>query len=110
MTLAARPGQSPFSTKLREHLGVDPLELPSTVAEFAAPNHPNLQLALEAVDSPPATGGSTRAEVTRWQRAPQRHRPRRTGRRTDSPDPCRGRAAVTRRRVPPAEGGNRGSR
>ncbi|MDQ6751540.1 MAG: AAA family ATPase [Actinomycetota bacterium] len=49
MTAAARRPESPFATRLREHLGVDPRELPSTVAEFGAPDHPNLQLALDAV-------------------------------------------------------------
>lgn len=49
MAVAARRGESPFAARLREHLGADPLELPSTVAEFAATEHPNLQLALGAV-------------------------------------------------------------
>ena len=49
MTAAARRPESPFAARLREHLGVDPLELPSTVAEFSIPDHPNLQLALDGV-------------------------------------------------------------
>ena len=49
MTAVARRPESPLAARLRAHLGADPLELPSTLAEFAATDHPNLQLALDAV-------------------------------------------------------------
>jgi hypothetical protein len=45
---ATRP-ESPLAAKLREHLGADPSSLPSTVVELATTDHPNLQLALDAV-------------------------------------------------------------
>src|SRR5919201_4253727 len=46
--VAVRP-QSPLGARLREHLGAEPGALPSTVAEFAVTDHPNLHLALDAV-------------------------------------------------------------
>src|SRR5919198_49247 len=46
--VAVRP-QSPLGARLCEHLGAEPGALPSTVAEFAVTDHPNLQLALDAV-------------------------------------------------------------
>ncbi len=49
MTEAAALPQSPLSERLREHLGAEPGGLPSTVAEFDTTDHPNLQLALDAV-------------------------------------------------------------
>jgi hypothetical protein len=49
MRQAATRPQSPLAHRLREHLGADPSELPSTVAELATTDHPNLQLALDAV-------------------------------------------------------------
>jgi len=48
MAVATRP-ESALVARLREHLGTDPGALPSTVAEFATTDHPNLQLALDAV-------------------------------------------------------------
>ncbi|HUA43934.1 MAG TPA: AAA family ATPase [Solirubrobacteraceae bacterium] len=49
MNAAARGRNSALVARLRDHLGVDPKELPSTSAEFAPTDHPNLQLALDAV-------------------------------------------------------------
>lgn len=49
MNAAARHGESPLAARMREHLGRDPRELPSTGADFALTDHPNLQLALDAV-------------------------------------------------------------
>ena len=49
MTAAAERGESPLVARLRAHLGTDPQALPSTAAEFSTPDHPNLQLALDAV-------------------------------------------------------------
>jgi hypothetical protein len=49
MTAAAERGESAFSARLREHLGQSPKELPTTTSEFASTDHPNLQLALDAV-------------------------------------------------------------
>jgi histone H3/H4 len=49
MRQAATRPESPLAQRLREHLGADPSELPSTVAELATTDHPNLQLALDAV-------------------------------------------------------------
>ena len=49
MTEAAALPASPLSERLREHLGAEPGGLPSTVAEFDTTEHPNLQLALDAV-------------------------------------------------------------
>ena len=49
MAQAADRGESPLAARLSEHLGVDPLELPSTVAEFSPAEHANLQLGLDAV-------------------------------------------------------------
>jgi hypothetical protein len=49
MTRAAERPESPLAARLREHLGADPSELPSAVAELVTTDHPNLQLALDAV-------------------------------------------------------------
>src|SRR3954447_25518141 len=49
MTAAAERPESGVSMRLREHLGVEPRELATTAAEFVATEHPNLQLALDAV-------------------------------------------------------------
>jgi ATPase family associated with various cellular activities (AAA) len=49
MRLAATRPESPLAARLRDHLGADPSALPSTVAELATTDHPNLQLALDAV-------------------------------------------------------------
>jgi cell division protease FtsH len=49
MSLAATRPESPLAARLREHLGADSSALPSTVAELATTDHPNLQLALDAV-------------------------------------------------------------
>ena len=49
MSDAAALPASPLAERLREHLGADPGGLPSTVAELATTDHPNLQLALDAV-------------------------------------------------------------
>jgi len=49
MNAAASGRESPLVTRLRDHLGTDPKELPSTSTEFAHTDHPNLQLALDAV-------------------------------------------------------------
>jgi len=49
MSSAATRPESPLAARLREHLGADPSALPSTVAELATTDHPNLQLALDAV-------------------------------------------------------------
>jgi cell division protease FtsH len=51
MAAAATHPESPLAARLREHLGADPGELPSTVAELATTDHPNLQLALDAVNA-----------------------------------------------------------
>lgn len=49
MTEVARRGESPLAARLREHIGANPGELPSTVAEFSPAEHANLQLGLDAV-------------------------------------------------------------
>ncbi|MGH2909700.1 MAG: AAA family ATPase [Solirubrobacteraceae bacterium] len=49
MTFAAEHTESELTVRLREHLGADPKELPSTEAEFALTEQANLQLALDAV-------------------------------------------------------------
>jgi histone H3/H4 len=49
MTVAADHGDSALAVRMREHLGEDPKQLPSTTADFASTDHPNLQLALDAV-------------------------------------------------------------
>jgi ATPase family associated with various cellular activities (AAA) len=49
MTTVARRRDSPLLARLRDHVGADPKELPSTAAEFAPTDHPNLQLAIDAV-------------------------------------------------------------
>ena len=45
MTLAAVHGESEVAVRLREHLGADPKELPTTGAEFPFTEQANLQLA-----------------------------------------------------------------
>jgi ATPase family associated with various cellular activities (AAA) len=49
MSLAAEHKESDVTVRLREHLGAEPKELPTTGAEFPLTEHPNLQLAIEAV-------------------------------------------------------------
>src|SRR4051812_44632622 len=49
MTAAAQRPESGLAARIREHLGRDPRELPSTTARFPPRDHPNVQLALEAV-------------------------------------------------------------
>jgi ATPase family associated with various cellular activities (AAA) len=49
MTLAAKREESDVAERLREHLGVDPSELPTTGMELPLPEQANLQLALDAV-------------------------------------------------------------
>jgi hypothetical protein len=49
MTAVARGRESELLARIREHLGVDPGQLPSTSAEFSPTDHPNLQLAIDAV-------------------------------------------------------------
>jgi hypothetical protein len=49
MMQAADHGESPLAERMREHLGQDPKELPSTTADFAPTEHPNVQLGLDAV-------------------------------------------------------------
>jgi hypothetical protein len=49
MNAAARHGESPLAARIREYLGQDARELPSTGADFPLTDHPNLQLALDAV-------------------------------------------------------------
>lgn len=49
MSAAARARESGLVARMREHLGANPKELPSTSAEFSPTDHPNLQLALDAV-------------------------------------------------------------
>jgi histone H3/H4 len=49
MTAAAQRDESQLAARLRDHLGVDPGDLAPTVADFPTTDHPNLQLALDAV-------------------------------------------------------------
>jgi hypothetical protein len=49
MTEVADRPESELAVRLREHLGTDPAALPTTAAEFATTDHPNLQLAFDAV-------------------------------------------------------------
>lgn len=49
MSAAAERPESPLAAQLRDHLGTDPAALPTTAAEFPTTDHPNLQLALDAV-------------------------------------------------------------
>jgi hypothetical protein len=49
MSTVAEHKESAVSVRLREHLGGDPKELPTTRAEFPITEHANLQLALDAV-------------------------------------------------------------
>jgi hypothetical protein len=49
MSLVAGERESGVAVRLREHLGADPTGLPATGAEFPLAEHPNLQLALDAV-------------------------------------------------------------
>lgn len=48
MSLAAERGESEVTARLREHLGADPKELPTTDAEFPLTEQANLRLALDA--------------------------------------------------------------
>jgi hypothetical protein len=49
MTLAADRGESEVIRRLREHLGADPKDLPTTAAGFPLTDQANLQLAVDAV-------------------------------------------------------------
>jgi cell division protease FtsH len=49
MNAVASAKESPVAVRIGEHLGVDPKELPITGADFPPTDHPNLQLALDAV-------------------------------------------------------------
>ncbi|MDQ6817646.1 MAG: AAA family ATPase [Actinomycetota bacterium] len=49
MSLAAEHTESAVTVRVREHLGADPKELPTTAAEFPLTEQANLQLALDAV-------------------------------------------------------------
>lgn len=49
MTEVAEGRESEVAGRLRDHLGADPKELPTTSAEFPLAEHANLQLALDAV-------------------------------------------------------------
>jgi hypothetical protein len=51
MTLSVTRPAWPLLARLREHLGVEPSELPVTAAGFGVAQRPNLQLALDAVVS-----------------------------------------------------------
>ncbi len=82
MTEAARRPESPLMSRLREHLGVEPGDLPITAVQFGVAERPNLQLALDAVLPERETiglgnpqmhhGGSGFTQLlTRWQDGPQ---------------------------------------
>jgi hypothetical protein len=49
MTAAAERPDSELAKRMRDHLGTDPGRLPVTAAEFPTTEHPNVQLALDAV-------------------------------------------------------------
>ena len=49
MTMAAERGESEVARRLRDHLGVDPTELPTTAVDFPQTEQPNLQLAIDDV-------------------------------------------------------------
>jgi hypothetical protein len=49
MTEAAERPEPELVERIREHLGAEPGELPSTAADFHITEHPNVQLALNAV-------------------------------------------------------------
>src|SRR5436190_815623 len=49
MTQAASRPESDLAQRVREHLGTEPRELPSTATSFPATEHPNVQLALDDV-------------------------------------------------------------
>ena len=49
MTMAAQRGESDVARRLREHLGADPTELPTTAVDFPQTEQANLQLAIEDV-------------------------------------------------------------
>jgi hypothetical protein len=49
MTRVAERRPSTVATRLRDHLGTDPSELPTTTVEFGCTAQANLQLALDAV-------------------------------------------------------------
>ncbi len=57
MTEAAEAPEPILQARIREHLGVEPVELPVTSAEFGVAERPNLQLALDAVLSERETIG-----------------------------------------------------
>ncbi len=57
MSLAAEHKESDVTVRLREHLGAEPKELPTTGAEFPLTEHANLQLAIDAVLSDAAIVG-----------------------------------------------------
>ncbi len=61
MSFAAEHAESAVTVRVREHLGADPKELPTTAAEFPLAEQANLQLALDAVlDDAEILGFSTR--------------------------------------------------
>ena len=49
MAQARRPKESPLRALVRDHLGLDPAGLPIISERFATVEHPNLQLALDAL-------------------------------------------------------------
>ncbi len=49
MTRVAVRGESEVTRRLRDHLGVEPTELPTTAVQFPLTEQPNLQLAIDAV-------------------------------------------------------------
>ena len=49
MTEAAEMPEAPLPARLREHLGVEPADLPVTSAGFSVADRPNPQLALDEV-------------------------------------------------------------
>jgi hypothetical protein len=49
MSFAAEHKESEVTARLREHLGAEPKELPTTGTEFSLTEHANLQLAVDAV-------------------------------------------------------------
>ena len=49
MSFAAEHAESAVTVRVREHLGADPKELPTTAAEFPLTEQASLQLALDAV-------------------------------------------------------------
>src|SRR6202011_1916748 len=49
MSAVATARESPLIARLRDHLGAEPKELPSTSIDLSPTDHPNLQLAIDAV-------------------------------------------------------------